>query len=354
MQVELKMPDLATTDAEVKVIKWLVEVGQSVQRGQPVLEVETDKAAMEVESFVTGVLKAVRAQPGDEVEAGDVIAVIETQGDAPAAAPAEAATPTPPPAPSSPAEPTGAPASPKTPPKRRSRFARNREAGAQPAQREAEAPAPEALTPAQRTVARRMQLSKQTVPHFYLQTSADAEAMIARRGASSTKIVWDAFFVCAVARALEAFERMGCRFEDDRLVPQATQGVGVAIDVAGDLYVAPVEGATSKTLEQVSQEIREAADRIRSGDPQAKKLHPNAITVTNLGVANVESFLAIVNPPESAILAVGKVAPAVVARDGQAVVANRVSLTLSVDHRVTSGKYAADFLGRIVEELESF
>jgi pyruvate dehydrogenase E2 component (dihydrolipoamide acetyltransferase) len=77
MEFELKMPDLATTKAEIEVKAWLVEVGQPVRRGQPLLEVETDKAVMEVESVVTGILKTVYAQPGDEIAAGQVIAIIE-------------------------------------------------------------------------------------------------------------------------------------------------------------------------------------------------------------------------------------------------------------------------------------
>ena len=80
MDVEIKMPDLATVDAEITVLKWLVEVGQSVKRGQPLLEVETDKATMEVESVAAGTLKNVQAQAGDKVEVGQVIAIIEKEG----------------------------------------------------------------------------------------------------------------------------------------------------------------------------------------------------------------------------------------------------------------------------------
>jgi len=79
MEVEIKMPDLAATEAEVKVVKWLVQVGQEIRRGQPLLEVETDKAATEVECFATGVLKELRAEPEEQVAAGDVIAVIEVE-----------------------------------------------------------------------------------------------------------------------------------------------------------------------------------------------------------------------------------------------------------------------------------
>ena len=199
-----------------------------------------------------------------------------------------------------------------------------------------------------------MQASKQTVPHFYLQTSVNADAMAARRAASDKKIAWDAFFVRAAAVALGKFERMGTSFDSDHLVPRGTDAVGVAVDVEGDLFVVPIAGAAAKSVEQVSEEIRAAVEKIRAGDPQARSLRPANLTVTNLGVANVETFVPIINPPESCILAVGKVAPAaMVADDGRIVAGSRVSVTLAVDHRVTSGRYAAGFLGAIVEELES-
>ena len=332
----MKMPDLGTTEDEITLTGWLVAVGQPVRRGEPLLEVETDKAAMEVESFATGVLKEVRAEAGDEVAAGQVIAIIEAEGAAGAAAPAAEAPP---------AQPAGAPA----PKKAGGMFARNRQAAA----RAGDQPQGPPLSAAQRTVARRMVRSKQTVPHFYLQASADAEAMIARRRAAPKKIVWDAFFVRAAAKALQRFERMRCRFEAGGLVPQETDAVGVAVDVDGDLFVVPVGGAASKEPERISDEITAAVERLRGGDFEARAVGPTNITITNLGVANVESFAAIINPPESAILAVGRIAPAAVVEDGQIVARNRVSLTLSVDHRVAGGRYAADFLGAIIEQLQA-
>jgi len=100
------------------------------------------------------------------------------------------------------------------------------------------------------------------------------------------------------------------------------------------------------------REIAEGVARLRSGDPQARLGRTASLTVSNLGGSGIESFAAVINPPESAILAVGKVMPVVKVVEGQVVVQNRVNLTLSVDHRVASGKYAAEFLGAIVQELE--
>jgi len=89
MKIEMKMPDLATTESEIKVTQWLVEIGQPIKRGEPLLEVETDKAAVEVESYVTGILKEILAEPEDEVDAGAVIAIIEIEGSTPPPGPAE-------------------------------------------------------------------------------------------------------------------------------------------------------------------------------------------------------------------------------------------------------------------------
>jgi len=105
----------------------------------------------------------------------------------------------------------------------------------------------------------------------------------------------------------------------------------------------------------VSDEIRQNVEHLRQGDPDAKRIRPALLTVTNLGVCNVEGFIPIINPPEPAILGVGRVAPTpVVQPDGRIGVEHRCTLTLCVDHRVANGRYAGEFLGAIVKELESF
>ncbi len=128
----------------------------------------------------------------------------------------------------------------------------------------------------------------------------------------------------------------------------------VAVDVEGELYVIPIAAPVAKTVEQVSVEIRQNVQRLRDGDPEARRIRPALMTVTNLGVCNVENFIPIINPPEPAILGIGKVAPIPVARDdGWIGVEHRCALTLCVDHRVSSGKYAGSFLEAIVKELEA-
>jgi pyruvate/2-oxoglutarate dehydrogenase complex dihydrolipoamide acyltransferase (E2) component len=337
MEVQIKMPDLATTEDEVRIVRWLVEVGKPVKLGQPLVEIETDKATMDVESVAAGTLTAILVREDEIAAVGQVIAVIQNneQSSQPASVtPSEAPT-----------------VLPKPNEKPTSIFARNRAA------RQGSSSAPPnaiALSSTERELAGRLQRSKQTIPHFYLNTSANAERMIAlRKQTLPHSIVWDAFFVVAVARALREYPRMGYQFGEGQLVAAAADVVGVAADIDNALYVVVVDNPLTQTVQQVSQQITEKVQRIRQGDAAAKKLTPAAITVTNLGAENIESFAAIINPGESSILAIGKIAPAVVPVDQNIVVQQRVQLTLSVDHRVANGKYAAKFLSKVVTEIES-
>ena len=366
MIVEMTMPDLSTTDEDITVVQWLVEVGKPIRQGQPILEVQTDKATMEIESFVTGTLQEVLVGPEDKVEVGQVIARVDAASSASASSPAAPQSLTPSATPIEPAPmpqpPTTSPAVPAAVQPKKGMFARNRQ---RLAQQTSGAPqlAPAAagaakmsvsLSLVQRTVARRMQQSKLTAPHFYLQTSFNAAAIIALRDATRPeKVAWDAFFVRAAAKAVKRFSRMAARFENDHLVAAGTDAIGVAVDLDGDLFVVPVTEAADRNPLHISRQIRQDVERLRSGDSDARRLHPAVMTITNLGACNVEAFIPIINPPESAILAIGKISPAVVAVDGTIAVQQRGCLTLAVDHRVANGKYAADFLGAIVQGLET-
>lgn len=333
MKYEMRMPDLATTGADVRIIRWHAQPGEGVRRGMPLLEIETDKATMDVECVVDGTLAQAVAGVNEMVPAGKVIAILDVADVAPVSKP-EANQP------------------------RGGMFARNRAARSAPAA----TPAGKAKTEtdrrpmsiAHRTAMKRLVESKQQVPHFYLQSSVNAAGMIRRRKeAEPQKIAWDAFFACALYRAIQKFDAMAYRVDGDSLIRQPTEAIGIAVDHEGDLYVVPVEPA-GKSPAEVSAALRNTVDRLRKNDGQAKRLHPCLMTVTNLGAQGVEAFTPIINPPESAILGIGKVMPTPVARvEGRIAIEQRVSITLSVDHRVVSGKYAADFLAAVVQELET-
>lgn len=349
MPYELKMPDLTTNDSPIRIVRWMVRVGDRVERGQALMEVETDKATLEVESAVSGRLERCVVSEGDDVAVGQAIAVFELTSASPSSDPSparevrlsenqapSARTPVP--------RPTAAQAG-------VGMFARNRAARSTPTMGK---PATQ-LTAAQRTAARRLQQSKQNIPHFYLQTSFDASRIAVRRAAAPAPgIAWDAFLVQAVANAVRTFDRFSCRFVDEQLVPAQTDAIGVAVDVNDDLFVIPVAAPSGKGLEQISREIREAAARLRQGDQELRRMASTLITVTNLGGHNVETFAPIINPPEPAILGVGKIQLVpVVLRDGGLASQLRGTLTLCVDHRMANGRYAARFLETIVANLES-
>jgi pyruvate dehydrogenase E2 component (dihydrolipoamide acetyltransferase) len=349
MRLEIKMPDAATTESEIRIVRWIVQPGQKVARGAPLLEIESDKAAMEVESVASGVLGEVRFQAGESVSVGDVIAVLEVDGDAPADVAAEPTSATPAKAAATRSPVTAKPAvRPAT--GGAGMFARNR--AAVEAAQAAVAGIP--LSLAQRTTAQRLQASKQTIPHFYLQTSFNAAAIMARRQAVETQpVTWDAFFVLAVAKAIRRFDRFRCRLDGERLVPAGTDAIGVAVGTEDELFVIPVHAPAGKTVADISDEIRRGVERLRGGDQEIRRMQPALMTVTNLGMCNVERFVPIINPPEAAILGAGKVRPTPVAlASGELGVQHRGTLTLSVDHRIASGRYAAAFLEAIVTELE--
>jgi pyruvate dehydrogenase E2 component (dihydrolipoamide acetyltransferase) len=325
MELSMKMPDLSTTDSAIKLVRWLVLPGQSVKRGQSLCEIETDKAASEVESIVTGVLKEFRAQPGDMVVVGQELALFETE--------------TPP----SPGTSAALP-----PAKGPGLFARNRAAVPVPG------PSPSiVLSQSQQTLGRRLQASKQNIPHFYLQASANAEPMIRRRNAASPKPVWEAFFVSAIGHVLKDFDRIRWRLSGESVTAAPSSDIGVAVDLRGDLFVAAIAATPGRSVEEISNDIRARVQEIQEGAGEARGIRPAAITITNLGATAVESFAAIINPPEVAILAIGKMGPVPVVQDGLIAIQHRVALTLSADHRVINGKYAADFLGAIIREIES-
>lgn len=344
------MPDLSTTGGEIRVVRWLVDVGQSIRRGQPLLEVETDKATMEVESVETGRLKEQVVEPDATVAVGEVIGIVEAKDKA-ATNPNSGA-----PVLSSGAEAAARTENPAPPTAVRQRveaggmFARNRRAAEEGSHQSVCS-----LSPTQQVVARRMLQSKQSIPHYYLQTSANVGAMVLRRDSETDqKIAWDAYFVFALARAIDQYPRMCGRLQQDRLVMKTTGSVGVAVDVENELYVVCIEGAAQKAPVLISQELRTAANKIKANAPDAQQLQSTDMTITNLGMENVESFIPIINPPETAILGIGKVSPQAVVANGEVSVQHRVNLTLAVDHRVVNGRYAAQFLGHLVDEIEDF
>jgi pyruvate dehydrogenase E2 component (dihydrolipoamide acetyltransferase) len=216
------------------------------------------------------------------------------------------------------------------------------------------------LTRLQQTVARRMAESKATAPDFVLNIDVDMEEAVDLRkrlkgAAAEGQPVpsFNDFVVKAAALALVDFPRANGAYRDGKFELYSRVNVGVAVAGQDALVVPTVFDADTKSLGQISKDTRALAERVRAGAITPPELSSGTFTVSNLGMFGIQSFVAVINPPQAAILAVGAMQPTPVVRDGEVVVRNIMRLTLSCDHRILYGADAAEFLGRIRERLEN-
>lgn len=389
------MPRLSDSMEEGTILKWLRAAGEEVKRGEELVEIETDKATMTYEADADGVLEILAAE-GDTLPIGAVIARLGGSGNgAPVAAPAPEPAAAPPP-------PIAAPAPPPAPradgervrasPVAR-RIAQERgvdlaglsgtgpggrivradvEGGAAapaaapaPAHAAAPAAAPETakgatsvleLSRTQQAVARRMASAKATVPEFTLSADVDmercAELRERLRALEGSAPSYNDMVVRACALALREQPRANGAYKDGRFELYSRVNVGIAVAAQDALVVPTVFDADTKSLAEIAGETSTLAGRVRDGSITPPELSGGTFTVSNLGMFGIDSFTAIINPPQAAILAVGAIAERVVARDGEAVVRRMMSVTLVSDHRILYGADAAQFLGRVRALLE--
>ncbi|MFV2175576.1 2-oxo acid dehydrogenase subunit E2, partial [Actinomadura sp. LOL_011] len=209
-----------------------------------------------------------------------------------------------------------------------------------------------------KVAARRLTESKQNAPHFYLNREVDAEALVAFRGKvnealAPAKVSVNDLVVKAVATALREHPAVNVSYTEENLLFHKRVHVGVAVAVEDGLLVPVVRDADRKSPSEIGRETRELAGRARDGKLSANDMSGGTFSVSNLGMFGVDSFSAVINPPEAAILAVGAVRDEPVVRDGQVVPGKRMAVTLSVDHRACDGATAAAFLARLAELLEN-
>jgi pyruvate dehydrogenase E2 component (dihydrolipoamide acetyltransferase) len=217
----------------------------------------------------------------------------------------------------------------------------------------------EDLTKLQQTVARRMAESKATAPHFYLQVEVDMSRCVEararlKRSAGGDEVVpsLNDMVVKAAAIALREHPRANGAYRDGRLELYERVNVGVAVAAQDALVVPTVFDANRKGLSQIASETRALAQRVRDGTVTPPELSGGTFTVSNLGMFGIDSFAAVINPPQAGILAVGKVAERAVIRDGEVTSAHLMPLNLACDHRILYGADGARFLDRIRGLLE--
>jgi pyruvate dehydrogenase E2 component (dihydrolipoamide acetyltransferase) len=216
------------------------------------------------------------------------------------------------------------------------------------------------LTRTQQVIARRMAESKATVPEFTISTEVDMEGAVALRGQlkalteSSGGVVpsYNDMVVKACAIALREYPRANGSYKDGHWDLYSRVNIGVAVAAQEALVVPTIFDADKKSLGEIARDGRALAERVRAGAVTPPELSGGTFTVSNLGMFGVTEFVAVINPPQAAILAVGKMEPRAVVRDGEVVARNTMNITLSCDHRILYGADAAEFLARIKALLE--
>ena len=214
------------------------------------------------------------------------------------------------------------------------------------------------LTRIQRLIGKRMSESKRSKPCFSIECRADVTDLMGLRGrlskSAGVKITSNAFFIYALAQAVKRYPLMvGALDAGDKIRIADAVNVGFAVSAPQGLVVPVIKNADKKTLTEVALAEKLLTERARSNKLTLEQMEGETIALSNLGAYGIDSFVGIVPPPASVILAVGNVVRTVVAMNGKPTVRKMTSLTLSVDHRVISGRYAAEFLKSIVEQLQA-
>lgn len=418
----IRMPRMSDTMEEGNIVGWLKEEGEVIEAGETIAEVETDKATMELDSFVDGVLLHIAVKEGP-VPIDGVIAVVGEKGEdwqaaiaaagsSNGSAEAEAPATEEAPKPAETAAPAPAASTPAGDDKRlkASPLAKSmaKEAGidistiqgsgdqgrivkkdveavianppAAPAPAPAAAPAakeekaaPPPVVPftfgggeanyedtpisqMRKTIARRLGESKFTAPHFYLTIDINMDKAVALRKrlkeVSPAKVSFNDLVIKAAAAALREHPAINSSWLGDAIRTNHDIHIGVAVAVPDGLLVPVIRYANMKTLSQINSEVRHLAGKAKDKKLQPAEMQGNTFTISNLGMFGIEEFTAIINPPDSCILAVGTIVQKPIVKDGQIVVGNMMKVTLSCDHRVVDGATGAQFLQTFQEILE--
>jgi pyruvate dehydrogenase E2 component (dihydrolipoamide acetyltransferase) len=415
MATNILMPALSPTMTEGNLARWLKQEGERIKAGDVIAEIETDKATMEVEAVDEGILGRILVPAGTQgVKVNDVIAVLVEAGEAvpaagaaPKAAAAPAATPAPVAAPVAAAPaPVAAPASGDrvfaSPLARRmaaqagvdiSKIAGSGPNGRivkadvdaamsrGPAPVAAAAPAPLVAAPRpaapvaitaphtavpnssmRKVIARRLAESKATIPHFYVSTDVEIDALLKIRadlnarspkdGPGAFKLSVNDLVIKATAVTLRRFPNVNAMWTEDATLQLHDVDISVAVSIPDGLITPIVKNADIKGLAAISTEMKDLAARAKSGKLKPEEFQGGGFSISNMGMYGVRDFAAIINPPQAGILAVSAGEQRPVVKNGALAIATVMTLTLSVDHRVIDGALAAEFLQALKRNIE--
>jgi len=381
MAVSVVMPALELAQETGKVLLWIKKEGDQVVKGEPLLEIETDKVSFELEAQADGILAGVRSYEGDVVPVGQIIAWLVAPGEQPpvdsdtasrsmteqarpqTAAPATRA------ATASPAPEKAAEGGPRISPKARrmaqelgvdiSRIVGTGPGGTisgediQAAAAKPAAPAAESLSAIARLMAERTTQSWTTVPHFFLARDVDASALNAtREQLGRDKFTHTDLLIALVARVLLDHPKMNASWTGSAIRLNPAVNISLAVAVPEGVVGAVIPNAATTAIAAIATQRKDLAERAKSGRLRPADIAGGTFTISNLGMFGIDAFSAIITPPQAAVLAVGRIADRVVAVNGQPAVRPIMTITLSSDHRVVDGAQAAAFLNDLTAALE--
>jgi len=431
-RVEIVMPRMGLTMEEGTVVAWLKTENQPISAGEPMLEIETDKSTVEIESPAQGFLGPILAGPGETIPVGQVIGYISERGYNPSdrtsdqtipgvgtkskASPAArkiarelgmdlsgiqgtgpngrvvawnvharaADTALPPSKAAVDASPKASPLAQRIAAEMAVDLAEVKGSGPggritrtdvettarvrlpeKPLQavqisETSDSPPLTPTTRAQQLMAERMSASFQTAPHFYLHVEVDARSLVRMRDRLKTRLKERFDVHLTFTDLLVKYCALMLRQHPKAMAQWTGQGyanpkgvhVGIAMDAPGGLIVPVIQNADQLGLAEIARQRQALSERAQNGKLMPQDLELGVFTISNLGMYGIDSFDAILNPPQAAILAVGRIKERALACDGQIVAAQMMTLSLSVDHRVLDGATAARFLGELVELIE--
>ena len=407
MAKEVRLPQLGQTMEEGTIVNCVLKVGDEVKKGDVIFEIETDKATLEMESPADGFVKHILVEVDETLTVGAPLLVLgdkdeevpqsfvdSLKGAAPSvqpeAAPVEqAVTAEPPKAEPQPAAPAGrVMASPRakklagelgvdltaltgTGPGGKITEQDVKEAAAsKPAKPAKPTPAAPAevklgatvpLNRLQKITAERMLRSKREIPCFYLTVKADVTDLVDLRTklnqASDVKISYNDFIIKAVATGLEKYPIMTGQLEGQAIKLASSIHIGLAISVPDGLVAPILKDVNKKDVKQIARDSQALVERARSNKLAPTELEGGCITVSNLGAAGIDSFIPIVVPGQCSILGIGRITDTCVPDNGNILVRKLMNMTLSVDHKVANGAYAAqflDFVRKLLEDTSTF
>jgi pyruvate dehydrogenase E2 component (dihydrolipoamide acetyltransferase) len=407
MAETINMPKLGFDMAEGTLVRWVKQIGENINKGDVLAEIETDKATVEVESPASGVVLQQIVDEGSVVPVNAPIAIVGEKGEKVEAAAKEDSAK----AEVKVDEKSAAPSQPETASSQQAsttpegdrikasplakKIASDKNIdlasvqgtgpGGRIVRKDVEAAAESGVpsaaarpmpqptyqinvtqedktvqtTKLRQAIGRRLVESKQTVPHFYVTHEYKMDALMDMRKQANAslpdgeKLSVNDFILKATALTLRQFPNLNATIKGNEIIQFGHVNVGVAVTVPGGLMTVVVKDTDQKTLRQISAEVKTMAGRARDGKVKPEDVDGSTFSTSNLGMYDVEDFIAIINPPEAAILAISSAREVPVVENGEVKPGWRMKATISVDHRVSDGAEAAQFMQKMAEYLEN-